>query len=110
MSKRPDADLLEDILISMKKIKSYVADLLYDDFVEDEKTQDAVIRNIEIIGEAVKRLSEDIKEKKQHIPWRKIAGTRDHLIHGYFGNIVYHRDSGTRRIFFPSKVDYDFSN
>jgi len=85
MSKRSDADLLEDILISMKRVESYVSGLSYDDFIKDQKTQDAVIRNIEMIGEAVKKLSVDIKNKKQQIPWRIIAGIRNRLIHGYFG-------------------------
>ena len=50
-----------------------------------QKTQDAVIRNIEIIGEAVKKLSEEIRLEYSSIPWKAIAGTRDRLIHGYFG-------------------------
>ena len=85
MSKRSDADLLEDILISMKRIQEYIAGLTYNDFSSDYKTQDAVIRNIEIIGEAVKKISDTCKSTNLDIPWRTIAGTRDHLIHGYFG-------------------------
>jgi uncharacterized protein with HEPN domain len=50
----------------------------------DPKTQDAVIRNIEIIGEAVKRLSAATREAHPEVPWSKIAGTRDRIIHGYF--------------------------
>jgi len=57
----------------------------YNEFLEDQKTQDAVIRNIEIIGEAVKKLSEETKKKYSKVPWKMITGTRDHLIHGYFG-------------------------
>ena len=85
MSKRSDTDLLEDILISMKRIQEYIAGLTYNDFGNDHKTQDAVIRNIEIIGEAVKKISDSCKSGNQQIPWKMIAGTRDHLIHGYFG-------------------------
>ena len=85
MSKRSDEDLIEDLLICLSKIAQYVHGLSYDDFVNDQKTQDAIIRNLEIIGEASKKLSPDIKEKHTNIPWKMIAGTRDRLIHGYFG-------------------------
>jgi len=57
----------------------------FDEFLKDYKTQDAVIRNIEIIGEASKKISSDLKDKYPNIPWKMIAGTRDRLIHGYFG-------------------------
>jgi uncharacterized protein with HEPN domain len=57
----------------------------YEDFLQDYKTQDAVIRNIEILGEASKLLSNEAKEKHPNIPWKDIAGTRDRLIHDYFG-------------------------
>jgi len=57
----------------------------YDDFLRDHKTQNAVIRNIGIIGEAVKFLSDNIKKSHPHIPWKETAGTRDKLVHDYFG-------------------------
>ena len=57
----------------------------YNDFFKDHKTQDAVVRNIEIIGEAVKLLSDNIKKSNPNIAWKEIAGTRDKLIHDYFG-------------------------
>lgn len=53
-------------------------------FMADLKTQSAVIRQIEIIGEAVKRLGDETKNAEPEVPWRLIAGTRDRLIHGYF--------------------------
>jgi uncharacterized protein with HEPN domain len=55
------------------------------EFHQDEKTQDAVVRNLEIIGEAVKNVSADMREKHGDIPWRQLAGMRDKLIHEYFG-------------------------
>ncbi len=55
------------------------------DFFEDIKTQDAVIRNIEIIGEATKNLSDEIRNRYPEIPWKELAGMRDRLIHQYFG-------------------------
>jgi uncharacterized protein with HEPN domain len=54
-------------------------------FFTDRKTQDAVIRNLEIIGEAVKHLSEDVTSAHPDVPWRQIAGMRDKLVHDYFG-------------------------
>lgn len=56
-----------------------------DEFFADAKTQDAVIRNIEIIGQAVKGLSDDTRSLDAAVPWRQIAGMRDKLIHEYFG-------------------------
>ena len=56
-----------------------------DAFFADTKTQDAVIRNIEIIGEAVKNLSDALRSAHPNIPWKQIAGMRDKVIHDYFG-------------------------
>lgn len=85
MSKRKDIDLIRDIKESIERIISYTCNIKYKDFAQDHKTQDAVIRNIEIMGEAVKGLSEEIKKNDSDIPWKSIAGTRDKLIHDYFG-------------------------
>lgn len=85
MSKRNDAELIQDISESINRIISYTENINYEQFKKDLKTQDAVFRNIEIMGEAVKSLSEQIKSKHLEIPWKNIAGTRDKLIHDYFG-------------------------
>ena len=85
MSERSDIDLLEDISLCMSKVRSYIENMNYDSFASDSKTQDAVIRNLEIIGEAVKKLSVATKESNPDIPWKMIAATRDRLIHNYFG-------------------------
>jgi uncharacterized protein with HEPN domain len=85
MSKRNDQELIQDIIECAHRIHSYIEQIGYDDFLQDHKTQDAVIRNIEIIGEAVKLLSDNIKKNYSHITWKEIAGTRDKLIHDYFG-------------------------
>jgi len=85
MSKRSDMDLLDDILICLERIQLYISKLSYDEFASDSKTQDAIIRNIEILGEASKKLSDNVKQKYNAIPWKMIAGTRDRLIHDYFG-------------------------
>jgi len=85
MSKRSDENLIQDIKECISRIISYTEDMEFSDFVNDFKTQDAVIRNIEIIGEAVKFLSGILKNNYSDIPWSDIAGTRDKLIHDYFG-------------------------
>ncbi len=59
--------------------------MTFDEFMEDELIQDGVVRNLEIIGEAVKHIPEDVKKNYPDIEWRKIAGLRDILIHAYFG-------------------------
>jgi uncharacterized protein with HEPN domain len=76
---------LEDILESCGKIERYTAQLSFDQFVEDEKTYDAVVRNLEIIGEAAKNVPEDIRRRYPDVEWRKIAGLRDVIAHEYFG-------------------------
>lgn len=85
MFKRSENDLLQDIAESIERIISYTENIQYEQFKKDLKTQDAVLRNIEIMGEAVKRLPDAMKSKYSNIPWRNIAGTRDKLIHDYFG-------------------------
>lgn len=93
MSKRADIDLIKDIQEAIRRINSYIAVMSQDDFFEDTKTQDAVVRNLEIAGEAVKNLSEDLREKYPKIQWKEFAGLRDKLIHHYFGvnyDIVWH--------------------
>ncbi|MFH1904070.1 MAG: DUF86 domain-containing protein [bacterium] len=85
MSKREDTAVVQDMKESIDRIVSYTSKMEYDDFLQDYKTQDAVIRNIEILGEAVKLLSDETKEKYPNVPWKDIAGTRDKLIHDYFG-------------------------
>ena len=85
MSKREDSAILQDIKEAIKRIISYTSKIDYEEFLQDFKTQDAVIRNIEILGEAAKSLSNETRDKYPDIPWKDIAGTRDRLIHDYFG-------------------------
>ena len=75
---------LDDILKSISNIEEYIDDYSFEQFVEDKKTVDAVLRNLEIIGEAVKKVPEDVKSLWNNIEWRKISGLRDILIHAYF--------------------------
>lgn len=76
---------INDMLESMKAIENYIHQLEMDDFLTDSKTQDAVIRRLEIIGEAAKNIHEEIRGKYPHVPWKQIAGMRDVLIHAYAG-------------------------
>lgn len=76
---------LDDILESCRKIRSFTEGMSFQEFERDLKTQDAVIRNFEIIGEAARRLPEDIKSRFFGIEWAKIIGFRNILVHEYFG-------------------------
>ena len=84
MSKGDWKLFISDILECIERIESYVAGFSYDDFVSDDRTKDAVVRNLEIIGEAAKQIPEQIKERHPEIPWKQITGMRNRLIHGYF--------------------------
>jgi len=76
---------LRDILEAIGRIERYTGNMNFEDFSNNELIQDGVIRNLEIIGEAVKNLPDDIKKYYPEVEWRKIAGLRDILIHAYFG-------------------------
>lgn len=76
-------DYLEDILDAVEKIERYTAEMGYEEFVTDEKTVDAVLRNFEVIGEAAKNVPEDVRQEYPEVPWSEMAGMRDKLIHGY---------------------------
>jgi len=92
MPKRGDKELLLDMIEAIKRIELYTNKLSYQDFLKKIETQDAVVRNFEIIGEAVKKVSKTLKAKYNHIQWKEIAGMQDKVIHFYFGvnwNIVW---------------------
>lgn len=85
MSNRGDKEFLSDIEEVIKRIKTYTRNMSYQKFLKDTKTQDAVVRNLEIIGEAVKNISESLKAEYPNIPWKDMARVRDKVIHFYFG-------------------------
>jgi uncharacterized protein with HEPN domain len=76
---------LKDILEAMEAIESFVGDMDYEDFIENDLVRSAVVRKFEIIGEASKNIPESIREKYPELPWKRMAGMRDRLIHAYFG-------------------------
>ena len=82
-SKRDYLDLLEDIRKAALNAQRFVHGMEYDSFASDEKTVYAVLRALEIIGEATKRLPQAVRDRAPAIPWRLMAGTRDKLIHDY---------------------------
>ncbi len=87
MSPRSERDwrlYADDIISACAKIRRFVAGMTYDAFAADERTQDAVIRNIEIIGEAAKNIPDAIVANAPEIAWRNIRGMRDIIAHGYF--------------------------
>jgi uncharacterized protein with HEPN domain len=83
--KRDSRLYLDDILDAIEKIEKYVNGLTFEEFSQDSKTVDAIVRNFEIIGEATKHIPAETKGKHPRIPWKMMAGTRDKLIHEYFG-------------------------
>jgi len=83
--KRTFVDYIEDVLQSINLIEEFTKDLTYEEFFRDIKTSYAVVRAIEIIGEATKNIPDEIKAELPHIPWRKMAGIRNKIAHEYFG-------------------------
>ncbi len=75
---------LEDILNSIAKIQRYTANMTRQSLVSDDRTFDAVVYNLQIIGEAVKNIPKDVRDRYPQIEWRKIAGLRDIVAHAYF--------------------------
>jgi uncharacterized protein with HEPN domain len=82
---RKSADYLSDILEAARKVSKFVEGLTFEQFCNDEKTVFAVIRGLEIIGEAVRNIPPPLRQKYPQISWRLITGMRDRLIHDYLG-------------------------
>ena len=90
--KKEDYIFIKHILESIGDIESFTKEISKDVFFKNKEKQNAVVRSLEVIGEAVKNIPDNLKEKYSSVPWREIAGTRDKIIHHYFGvdlNIVW---------------------
>jgi uncharacterized protein with HEPN domain len=85
MSERTYLDYLDDIRDGLAKAQAFVRGMTYEQFAVDDKTSFAVVRALEIVGEATKRLPAELKARYPGQPWREMAGMRDKLVHDYFG-------------------------
>ena len=83
--KREYGDYIQDITDSIKETEEFTKELSFDDFKQDKKTVNAVIRSLEIMGEAAKKIPDNLRRKYSKIPWKEMAGIRDKLIHEYHG-------------------------
>lgn len=85
MPKRDELLLLQDIVDSVEKINKYIDNIDFDAFINNSMVVDAVVRNLEIIGEASKRITEETRYNHPEVEWKQMAQFRDILIHDYFG-------------------------
>lgn len=83
--RRHDPDYLADIYEAIRRIVEYTQGLSYQAFLESSMVQDAVLRNIQVIGEATKKLTKARRSAHTNVPWREMAGMRDRIVHDYFG-------------------------
>jgi len=84
MSKRNNEIRLHHIIRRIDKIQAYIDDIDQDAFEQNEMLQDAIIKNLEIIGEAATKITKELKSAHNHIPWKQIESLRHHLVHDYY--------------------------
>lgn len=82
---RDARDYLVDILRSIDEVLEFTRGFTFEDFIVDVKTRNAVIRSLEVLGEATKQIPDVVRERANSVPWKRMAGMRDKLIHEYFG-------------------------
>jgi len=85
MKHRDYTDYLNDILASINETIEFTGDMTFDEFSSDKKTINAVIRSLEVLGEASRKIPDDLKAESPEVPWKRMTGMRNKLIHEYFG-------------------------
>jgi len=85
MSKRDTALLIDDMLEAADRIRRYTQSLSFEEFMLDDKTKDATVRNFEIIGEAANRIDSGFKKRNDQIDWKRLRGFRNRIVHDFFG-------------------------
>lgn len=78
-------DYVQDIFDSINEIEDFINGMDFEEFIKDKKTINAVTRSVEVVGEAAKKIPKSLRDKYPMIPWKKMSGMRDKLIHEYFG-------------------------
>lgn len=100
---------LEDIQRACEKVERFTKGLDQESFEADERTYDAVLRNLEVLGEAAKRVPDDIRQQMPAVPWRAVSGFRDFLAHAYFAlddDIVWNAIQNEVPLLYRSVTDY----
>ncbi len=85
MPERDASLLIEEMLAAIRKIERYTEGMDQVRFHQDEKTVDAVVRNLEVVGEAARRIPAEFTSRHAHLPWRQVAGLRNRIVHDYLG-------------------------
>lgn len=88
MNRKNPKTFLKDILESIERIEQYIRGKTEGEFLDDYEKQDAIMKRLEVIGEATKNIPKKVKEKHPEIPWKQMSGMRDVLIHEYFGVVM----------------------
>lgn len=83
--KRAWRDYIADILSALQEVEDFTGGMEYEHFAADRKTVNAVVRSLEVMGEAAKRIPEDVRRRYPDVPWKRMTGMRDKLIHEYSG-------------------------
>lgn len=92
MTARIYSDYIQDILDSINEVEEFVGGMSFEEFINDRKTVNAVIRSLEVLGEAAKNSPDSLRRRSPDVAWTKMARMRDKLIHGYFGGVSFRKE------------------